>query len=188
MKREPLQILFRDATDFPGTGDIGPPTSAQNSLIRVVGNPAMYQIDMTSLANAGGARQAVKAFLPAIPSGKWSVDACIEFVAAPTDGDLVFFYWAQSPSVTAANGNAGGTTGTDAAFTETVGNLGQMRLIGTLSCIAVDGAWPNASLGNVGILIPTTPYGNLVVLNQAIAQTFHTVMDETHIVFTEILE
>ncbi len=183
MKREPLQLLYADATDF-GTAGAGPPFTAANSLI--IGTPALVQIDLTAVAANGGAdqRQSDKAFLPAIPSGRWSVDACIEFIAAPADGGLVFFYWSQSPSVTPGVGNAGEATGADGVFVQTTGNLGQMRLIGTLSCIN-----NVISIGNVGILVPTLSYGSLILINQAsIAMPAAGDLDETHIVFTEIIE
>ncbi len=185
MKRVPLQIVYSDATDFPNSG-AGPPVTAANSLI--IDTAIIAQIDLVGLAATDGSRQSDKAFLPEIHSRRWSLDACLEFEAAPADGDLVFFYWAQSPAVGSTIGNAGGVTGSDAAFTETVGNLGQMKLIGTLSCVNA-----TINIGHIGILVPTTSYGILIVNNQASQALRSTdgggaAMEETHTVLTEIVE
>lgn len=170
------QLLFADhGTDFGAA-----PTTAANSLI--IGSPTDIQIDLTSVAATGGARQSAKsATLGATRAPKYRVDACLEFAVAPSDGDSVAFYWAGSPSATAGTGNPGGCTGTDAAFTDTDGNLGELIGIGSLSCrnnvIAI---------GFVGYLIPDHLYGSLVVVNNA-DQALHTVMDEAHITFTPVL-
>lgn len=173
------QLLFRDPTDFPNSG-AGPPTTAANSLI--IGTPTQVDIDLTNLAASGGARESDKADLGgAVWAPEWSLDACLEFETAPTDGGVVMFYWAPSPSATAGTGNPGGLTGVDAGFTDTTGILGQCQRIGPLT------VRNNViNIGHVGILRPKYRYGMLVVVNladQALRSTA-TAMDETHIILT----
>jgi hypothetical protein len=182
LRKNGLQFLLRDATDFPNSG-AGPPTTAANSLI--IGTPTEVQIDLTGIAATGGARQSAKMDLTTPWGVSWTIDACIEFETAPADGGSVDFYWAKSPSATAGTGNAGGTTGADAAFTDTAGNLGQMVSLGSLP------VRNNViNIGSVGLLTPTLQYGNLVVVNNASTafRSTATAMDETHIVITEVID
>ena len=170
------QLLFADhATDFGSA-----PATAANSLL--IGTQTDIQIDLTSVAASGGARQSAKSATLVIASSEYPTyyrfDACVELTAAPTDGGVIEFYWAGSGSSTAGTGNPGGVTGTDSAFTDTTGNLAQMTRIGVLVCRA------NAvNIGYVGILEPEWEYGSLVMVNQT-DQNFHSAMDETHIVAT----
>lgn len=179
LKKQGLQLLYADhATDFGAA-----PATVANSLI--IGSPTDVQIDLTGVVSGGGARQAVKANLVTPWGSAWLVMACLEFETAPADGGVVEFYWATSPSATAANGNPGGTTGADAAFTDTTGNLGQMFLIGILT------VRNNViNIGQVGIIPPKHAYGNLVIVNQASTalRSTATAMDETHITITEIID
>ena len=172
------QLLFADhGTDFGAA-----PATAANSLLR--GTQTDVQIDLTGVAASGGARQSAKtADLGSTRPMRYRVDACIEFETAPTDGGTVDLYWGGSPSATAGTGNPAGCTGSDAAFTDTSGNLAQMTYIGSLSCRN-----NVVNIGFVGWLIPEHQYGILVVVNnadQALRSTA-TAMDETHIVFQPI--
>ncbi|MGI9297086.1 MAG: hypothetical protein ACR2QC_04210 [Gammaproteobacteria bacterium] len=173
------QLLFADhATDFGSA-----PATAANSLI--IGTPTNVQIDLTGVAASGGARQAAKADLTTPRALRWSVSACLEFETAPADGGEVGFFWASSPSSTAGTGNPGGTTGSDAAFTDTDGNLGQMQYIGSLY------VRNNViNIGFVGIFVPQFQYGNLVIVNRASTalRSTATAMDETHIVMNELID
>lgn len=174
------QLLFADhATDFGAA-----PATAGNSLI--IGTPTDVQIDLTGLAASGGARHSAKTGdLGATRARSFRVDACLEFEAAPTDAGIVAFYWAGSPSSTAATGNPGGVTGSDAAYTETTGTLGQLQLIGAMT-VRND----VINIGYVGTFIPEHRYGSLVVLNNADAalRSTATAMDETHITITPIID
>lgn len=172
------QFLFADhATDF-GAG----PATAANSLI--IGTPTDVQLDLTGVAASGGAREAAKTTLITPWAALWAVHACLESELAPTDGDAVHFYWGASPSSTAATGNPGGLTGSDAAFTDTTGNLGQMQRIGTLTLRN-----NVINIGKVGIFTPQFEHGILVVVNEAdqALRSTATAMDETHITMTEII-
>lgn len=173
-----VQFLFADhATDFGAA-----PAAAANSLI--IGSPTDVQLDLTGVGASGGAREAAKADLTTPWAGLWACNACLEFESAPADGGAVHFYWGSSPSATAATGNPGGLTGSDAAFTDTTGNLGQLQRIGTLT------VRNNViNIGKVGIFMPWFQHGILLVVNQASTalRSTATAMDETHITLTEIV-
>lgn len=177
--KQGIQFLFADhAIDFGAA-----PATPANSLI--IGTPTDVQLDLTGVAASGGARQSAKANLTTPWARQWLVMACLEFETAPTDGGTVEFYWAPSPSSTAGTGNPGGTTGSDAAFTDTTGNLGQMDLIGIMTVRN-----NIINIGKVGVFIPSHQYGNLVVVNQASTalRSTATAMDETHITMTELVD
>lgn len=177
--KQGTQLLFADhATDFGAS-----PTTAANSLI--IGTPTDVQMDLTGVASGGGARQSAKAGLVTPWGNRWLVMACIEFETAPADGGTVEFYWASSPSSTAGTGNPGGTTGSDASFTDTTGNLGQMLRIGVL--LVRNNV---INIGQVGVFRPLHENGNLVIVNQASTsfRSTATAMDETHITITEVID
>lgn len=173
------QFLFADhATDFGAA-----PDTAANSII--IGAPTDVQIDLTGVAASGGAREAAKADLTTPWAAQWAVNACLEFETAPADGGVVEFYWGASPSATAATGNPGVLTGSDAAITDTAGNLGQLQLIGILSLKNTV-----INIGFVGVFSPIFRYGGLVIVNKGSTalRSTATAMDETHIVMTEIID
>ena len=175
-----VQWLFADVTDFPNSG-AGPPTTAANSFI--VGSPTKVQFDLTAVAASGGSRASTKATLLTPWAEAFSCDACLEFETAPADGGVVLFYWAPSPSGTAATGNPSVLTGADEAHTDTVGTLGKMQLIGSLT---VENTAINK--GHVGVLVPLYEFGMLVIVNKASTQLKAAGgMDETHIVLTEVI-
>lgn len=171
------QWLFADHS-----GDFGAaPATAANSLID--GTPTDVQLDLTGLADSGGARHSAKFDLGATRAQMFAVMACLEFETAPADGGVVEFYWAPSPIATAATGNPGGVTGSDAAFTDTDGNLGQLQRIGGMTV-----ANTVINIGRVGLFVPLMRYGSLLVVNQASTafRSTATAMDETHIVMHEL--
>ena len=168
-------FLFADTnTDFATQA----PGTAANSMILSGHAITNVQIDTTSLAASGSARQSDKADFTAYRPALYVVDACVEFAAAPTVGDTVDFYIAPSNS-SGANGNVGNTTGSDAAYTDETDLLAQMTYIGSLSCDDNSAT----QKGVIGVYNPMHRYGNLVVINNG-AQNFNTDAVETHIVFT----
>lgn len=177
--KDGTQLLFADhATDFGAA-----PATAGNSLI--ISTPTDVQIDLTGLAASGGGRHSAKSGdLGSTRADRYSVMACLEFETAPADGDLVYFYWAPSPSSTAATGNPGGVSGSDAAYTETDGTLAELQPIGALTCRN-----NVICIGYVGEFSPIHRYGSLVVINEAgqALRSTATAMDETHIVMTPII-
>lgn len=179
--KQGIQFLFRDPTDFDTTPAFLPETVA-NSLILTAANPTEVDMDLTGVGAAGGAHESDKTSLATPWATRWSVDACLEFAPTPADGGVVEFYWGASPSATAATGNPGGLTGTETGLTDTAGILGELMFIGVLTVRA-----NIIAIGHVGILVPPFEHGILVVVNQA-STALHTAMDNTHIVFTEIID
>lgn len=169
------QFLFADhATDFGAA-----PATAANSLIS--GTPTDVQMDNGSIADGAG-RASAKVTLGTPWSREFAVDACLEFATAPTEGSIVEFYWAASPSSTAANGNSGALTGSDEAYTPAVGKDGQFQYIGTLSIRN-----NVLNIGHVGTFTPTSQYGMLVLVNRT-GTALATTADETHIVMTPVID
>lgn len=174
------QLLFADhATDFGAA-----PTTASKSLIR--GTPTDVQIDLTSLAASGGARESAKFDFGATWDHIFHCKAAIEFDIAPTDGDTVDFYLGYSNSATAGTGNPGNLTGADAAYTDSTGSLGQLDYIGSLTCR--NATVTDLEIGSVGTFTPKARYGILVVVNNADqALEGAAGMDETHIVIDPLV-
>lgn len=172
-------LLFADVTDFPNAG-AGPPTTAANDIR--IGTGTKVQIDLTAVA-AAAARQSDKTATLGDPwPREWVLGACIESTAAPTAGGTIEFWWNGSPNSTAATGNSGGASGSDAAFA--VAGLPQLEFIGAMTVrnnvINIDTA--------IGILRLKHTYGSLIVVNktdQAFAGAG--VMDETHITLTPVV-
>src|SRR5512139_4206125 len=80
-----------------------------------LGTTEDYELDLTSLA-AGSGRQGAKGDLGATRPAQHAVFLRWESgAAAPTAGGSIDVYWSSSISATAANDNAGGATGADAA-------------------------------------------------------------------------
>jgi len=176
-KKYGTQWVFADVeADF--AGDPPAPGTAANSL--VIGTPTEVQMDTTSLAN-GVTRVSDKTDLGAAWPALLRVDACLEFAGNPTDGTAVAFYWAASPSGTAATGNAGGLNGEDNDLTETTGILGQFQYIGSLSLRAA-----TLNIGYVGTFSPDHRYGQLVVYNTS-GTNFNADAVETHVTATEVV-
>lgn len=81
------------------------------------------QFNFESVAN-DAARQSTKADLGATRAARFNVMAALEFASAGlTAGEYVEFYWASSPSSTAANANPAGVSGSDAAYAGYASNL-----------------------------------------------------------------
>lgn len=81
-----------------------------------LGTTEDYELDLTGLA-AGSGRQGEKADLGATRPGEYAVYMRWESSAsAPTAGGRIDVYWSASTSATAANDNAGGCSGADAAW------------------------------------------------------------------------
>lgn len=177
VKQAATQFLFADhATDFGSA-----PATAANSLL--AGAQTDVQIDLTGVAASGGARHSDKLDLTALRDDEFELLACLEFETAPADGGVVHFYWAPSPSTTAGTGNPGGVTGSDAAFTDTIGNVGQLQHIGVLT------VRNNViNIGLVGTFSSPDRYGSILVVNQASTalRSTATAMDETHFVISGI--
>ena len=152
-------VVWANTADYTGT---------------VSGLARTHQMDLTSLADTEG-RQGAKADLGATRARDYLVLVAIEFAVAPASGEVVEFYWAESPITTAANANPGGCTGADAAYAGTAGDsiadsVKQLTFIGTLVCTA--DATAVVQYQTIGVLSPTMRYGMPVVKNEG-GQAFH---------------
>ena len=175
----PVQICFRDATDFN--------PAAANDLR--VGSPTLVQLDMTSVADAAY-RQSTKVDLGAIRAPAYAVRAAMEFAATPVAGEIVDFWWAPSASATAGTANAGAASGADGAYTgyssNAAASVRQLEHIGV--GVVTAQATPTVQVIEIiGRLYPSERYGSLVVLNDSGA-AMHSDAAETHIVLDPIFE
>lgn len=166
-------FLFRDSTDY---------SPSANSVI-TEGTPTAVQIDCTSLAD-GSARQSAKCDLGANRAPGYFVRAAIEFAATPSAGEYVEFWWSPSSSATAAVGNSGGASGSDAAYTGYNSDGGvakeQLVFVGRMIVTAEDTA--TVQIAEVGYLRPPARYGSLVLFNESGA-ALHSDMAEFAVVF-----
>lgn len=175
----PVQILFRDVTDYA--------PAAANTLEK--GSPTAVQLDLTGVSNAAY-RQSAKADLGTVRAPCYAVRCALEFAATPTSGNTVTLWWAPSSSATAATGNAGAVSGSDGAYTGYSSNadasVRQLDLIGV-------GVTTAQATGTVqvleiqGRLYPSERYGSLVVLNSSGA-AMHSDAVEMSIVLDPIYE
>jgi hypothetical protein len=148
-----------------------------------------HQIDLTSLAASGNARQGVKADLGATRAAVYAVTISLNFDVAPSSGDIVSLWWAPSPSATAGTANPGGVSGADAAYTGTAGDvladsILQLTLIGNL--IATSDADTVTQIQTF-MFSPEHRYGSPVVYNEA-DQAFEGDADVMAIAFTPIID
>ncbi len=174
------QLLFADVTDFPNSG-AGPPTTGANSLI--IGTPTKVQIDCTGVAAAAGRESDKTATLAQTGTAwpeYWVLGACLEHVATPTAGETVEFYWNASPNSTAATGNSGGATGSDADFTV----VGKSQLI-WIGAMTLRAATINID-ACIGRLYVPYLYGSLIIVNTCPTKAMGAAMDEQHAVLTPV--
>jgi hypothetical protein len=178
----PKSICFADhAGDFS-------PTTANDLRVTTDGSfETDAQLSMASVANNAG-RQSAKVDLGENRAQLYKVRAALEFAATPTAGNLVELYWAPSPFSSAANGNAGNATGSDAAYAGYSSNLDasvkQLDLIGVFVCTAQ--ATGTIQVAEVGVFMPSERYGSLVVKN-ASGAAMHSDDVECNIVFDPII-
>ena len=148
-------IVFADTTDYS-------PASGNNLGSRTA------QLDLTSVAD-GAARQSDKVDLGATRADVYEVVAAIEIAATPTAGDVIEFWWAPSPSGTAATANPGGVSGSDSAYAGYSSNMSaaikQLQFIGDFVCTAQ--ATGTVQVARVGQFRPGLRYGTLVVRNES---------------------
>ena len=172
---EGTQILFNNPATYA-------PAAALSDI--EVGTPTDVQIDLTAILDTE-ARASAKVDLGATRAAAYSVIAAIEMQATPVTGEIIEFYWAPSAVSTAGTGNPGGVTGSDADYTGSPATLAEgvakLMFIGAL----VMSADAIIQVGFVGIIVPPTRHGMLVVKNEAGATT-HTDVVETAIAFDPI--
>lgn len=173
----PAQILLRDSTDFS-------PTAANNLQ---ASSPSAIQLDLTSLAN-GSYRQSAKFDLGANFATLYEVWAAFEFAATPTANNTCALYIGQSHNSTAATGNMGALSGSDAAYTGENSNPAVTVKGLTFVGLFITSAQPTTiiQVRRVGWYRPSARYGSLVVYNNSGA-AFHSDAAESHIVLNPVV-
>lgn len=154
-----------------------------------IGSPTGVVLAISGVANGAG-RQSDKADLGATRAAAYELLGCVDFTGeTPTVGGTIDYYWAPSTHATAANGNVAGNSGVDGAAPD--GALGSITLAEFLkqciyigSLIVHDGGV--VQNGFVGILYPTTRYGQLIVVNNS-GDVFETDDVEAHQVLAGII-
>ena len=152
-----------------GTATVWSDTTDYSSTVS--GLARTHQIDLTGLI-AGTARQGAKADLGATRAFKYNVLVAVEFVgtSGTLSGEEVKFYFAFSPSATAANANPGGASGADAAYSGTAGDsladsVAQLELAGSLFTTTDDTTV--VQYQKVGEIFASGRYVSPVVINDA---------------------
>jgi len=133
-----------------------------------IGTPTDVALTLAGVASAAG-RQSAKVDLGEKRAAAYEVLGCVDYTGeTPSATGHIAYYWAPSTSATAANGNVAGNSGGDAAAPD--GALGSITLTEFIAqCIFIghlrthDGA--SVQNGFVGILRPTSRYGQLIVVN-----------------------
>jgi len=180
----PQQIVFGNHA-----GDYNP-TAANDLRISTDGsNETDVELVLLDLAD-GAAAQSAKVDLGANRAEEYAVRACIEMQVAVADaGSVVELYWSPSHHATAANGNAGGCSGSASAYTgysaDLADSIKQLQFLGVLTM--TDDAVDSVQIGEVGILRTRERYGSLVVKNEVGQVICDTDDIEAHIVFDPII-
>ncbi len=118
------------------------------------------QIDLTSLAS-DAMRQGAKVDFSANIDLEYVVAGAFEFATAPTAGETVDLYMAWSNDAAAGDGNPGGVSGADSAYT---GSSKQLQYVGSL--VATVDVAPNVQIDTaISTISPRARYGTLVVHN-----------------------
>ena len=176
------QLCFADHEGDFTTGTPHTTGTAANSLI--IGTPTEIQLDLTGVA-ATEARESDKTATLADTGtswpGEWELGACLEHVDTPTAGEYVNFYWCGSPNATAASGNAGLVTGSDADIA--IAGKSQWKFIGQLILRA---AAVNINPCISRFRMPYL-YGSLIVENVCPTKAMFTDAVEMHVVCTPII-
>jgi hypothetical protein len=161
-------------------GDFNP--AAANVI--EVGAPTNVQLSLASVASTA-ARQSAKFDFGATRGIVYTCVAALEFASGVVAGETVDLYLAPSPNSTAANGNPGGVSGSDAAYSGTSGStieesVKQLRHIGSFT--ATDDVTTTIQIAHIGQFVPPERYGSVVVVNNT-TPAFHSDDVEMNIVF-----
>lgn len=146
-------VCWADTTDY---------SSAGSGITRT------HQILLEDVANAA-AREGAKADLGATRAAAYAVLVGLEFNVAPTAGTVVDVYWTCSYSGTAATGNTGGATGSDADYPADSSEaewVKQLIYVGSLVTTADAKGTPQYQCINERFS-PPTRYGAPIVFNQS---------------------
>ena len=152
-----------------------------------LGTPTEVELSLLNLADAA-ARMSAKFDLGANRAPTYTVRACLEWqVAAPTTALTVEFWVAWSNQSGATIANDAYVSGSDAAYTGSPATLAeglsQAKLIGT----QVSTADIEFQISTIGILVPVSRYGVLIVRNLAGQTLCDTDIIETNVVFDPVI-
>ena len=183
----PNEILQKSGTQFSfadHAGDFAP--AAANDLEQ--GTPTNVQLSLASVAN-NAARQSAKFDFGATRARKYSCMAAFELAATPTAGNVIEVWLMPSPDATAANGNPGAASGSDAAYSGYSSNLEASIIQGLQIGVFVVTAQATGTvqIAYVGCVSPPERYGSLIVSNKSGA-AFHSDDVECHVVLTPIID
>ena len=147
------------------------------------------ELSLLDLAD-GAARQSAKADLGEDRAVEYAVRAAIEIqVVEAHPGKAVSFYWSPSQSATAGVGNAGGCSGSDAAYSGYSSDMDDAlkQLVHIGDMVMTDDAVDSLQIAEVGILAPPQRYGCLVVYNNCGEKLCETDRIESQVVFDPIV-
>ena len=167
-------VVWADTTDYSSTGS---------------GYTRTAQLDLTSLANTLG-REGAKVDLGATRAAKYSIHVGMEIDVAPTAGTVVEVYFSWSASATAATGNDGGATGSDASYMSgDATNTGEFKkqLDGPYLLVLTADAAPTVQRQMIGTLRALQRYVSPVVVNSA-GQAFEGDAVEMYVALVPIVD
>lgn len=157
MDGTPAQITLADFA-----GDFNP--TAANDLRHASATDTEVQLALASLAD-GAYRQSAKFDFGAVRSPAYFARGAIEWAASVAAGDTIELYIAFSQHATAANGNPGGLSGSDAAYTGYSANgddsIKQVKTV--LIGVATAQATGTVQIMEFGYFQPLERYGIVVV-------------------------
>jgi hypothetical protein len=151
LHEEGTPVVFADTTDYSSTAS---------------GFTRTHQIDLTSIAN-NAARQSEKADLGATRARLYAVRVGIEYDVAPTAATVSEFYWSSSVSGTAATGNDGGCSGSDAAYKAGEEDEWKRQLIFLGTLVNTNDAATTVQYQTIGYFTPPHRYGQVVYVNKS---------------------
>jgi hypothetical protein len=192
MATEILQKSGNPISFADHAGDFGP-TAA---YVIEHDTPTDVQLSLASVA-AAASRQSAQADLGATRAAAYAIHVCLEVASgASVSLETVDFYWNASPNSTAANGNSGGCTGGDAAYSGTAqdslsDSLKQLIYLGSHVATTDDTAdgvpVQISQINSNSLFYPPTRYGSLVVVNN-LTGAFHSDDVEMAVVFSPVID
>lgn len=145
-----------------------------------------YSLDLGGLANAA-ARQGAKGDFGATRAAQYAVRVSVELDVDLSAAGSIEVYHSSSPSGTAATGNTGGATGSDAAYTPGVNSqVEHLMLVGILSLPATcddDIAYD----GIIGYITIPERYGMPVIVNKS-GQALEVTADKMYVAYLPVID
>lgn len=172
---------------FSVSGSLSPADDGTNLTI---GTPTDVTLTLSALADGAG-RQSDKFNFGETRAAAYECLGAFDFTGeSPTSGEVIEVYFLPSTHATQANGNVAGNSGADAAAPG--GALGSITLaefkrqgvfVGNFVCH--DGGV--VQNGFIGTLVPTSQYGQLLVINES-GDALEADNVESHVVLNPIVD